>query len=93
MAKTWSDGTYLYNEDGFRQHLIFANIDENGEKGKPFYTYEACVVAITSILYDCMGKNSDALGGAHWFGKDASAGFIIDPTCVGTPDKKCGSNN
>ncbi|KAI9775326.1 MAG: hypothetical protein M1835_005863, partial [Candelina submexicana] len=89
----WSDGTYLLNEDGFRQSLTFGMIDENGERGKSFYTKEACVVAFTTILYDCVGSNSDTRGGVHFFGHDAVAGYYLDPNCVGSPDKKCGSSD
>ncbi|KAI9724775.1 MAG: hypothetical protein M1812_000051 [Candelaria pacifica] len=88
----YTSGAYLLNEDGFRQSLAFGMIDENGEKGKDFYTQEACVTAFTAILHDCMGSHSDTRGGVHLFGNNGVAGFYLDPTCVGSPDKKCGSN-
>ena len=92
VVSSWSNGTFLTNEDGFRQTLTFGLVDENGDKGGPFYGADACMAAITTILYDCAGQNSDTEGGLFYYGHDGVVAYSVDPTCVDSPGKTCGSH-
>ena len=92
VVSSWSNGTLLTNESGFRQNLTFGLVDENGDNGKPFYGVDACMAAITTILYDCAGQHSDTRGGLFFYGHDGVVAYSVDPTCVDSPGKTCGSH-
>ena len=76
------NGSYLTNEAGYRQHITFGLYDQNGERGAPFTSQSACEMAMTAIMYDCSGSNSDTRGGVYFYGHDGVVGYVIDPTCV-----------
>ena len=88
----FENGTVLTNKDGYQQKVTFTLLDRNGDKGAPWMTQSACVVAITTLLYDCAGSHGDTRGGAYIYGHDGLVAYGMDPTCVDSPGKKCGSN-
>ena len=92
VVSAWTNGTLLTNEFGFRQTLEFGLVDENGDRGRPFYGVDACMAAITTILYDCAGQHSDTEGGLFFYGHDGVVAYSVDPTCVDSPGKTCGSH-
>ncbi len=92
VASTWSNGTSLTNEAGFLQTLTFGLFDQNGDKGRPFYGMDACMTAVTTLLYDCAGGHGDTKGGLYFWGYDGVAGYNMDPTCVDSPGKTCGAH-
>ena len=91
IARTRSNGTALTNEDGFKQTLTFGILDQNGDKGRPFYGIDACITAVTTLLYDCTGEHGDTRGGMYFWGHDGVVGYTVDPTCVDSPGKTCGA--
>ena len=92
MVQKYANGTFLLNEEGFRQNFSIALIDGNGLKGAPFYNHAACVQALQTILYDCPGANGDTRGGIYFYGNDGVVAYGIDPVCMGTPQKACGAH-
>ena len=86
------NGTFLTNVEGYRQNLTFVLLDENGDRGKAWMSESACMVAITTLLYDCSGRHGDTRGGMYFYGHDGLVGYGVDPTCVDSPGKKCGKN-
>ena len=91
-VQSYSNGTFLLNEDGFRQGFSIALIDANGLKGAPFYNHAACMQALRTILYDCSGANNDTRGGLYFYGNDGVVSYGVDPVCIGTPEKPCGAH-
>ncbi|KAL8733998.1 MAG: hypothetical protein Q9166_001759 [cf. Caloplaca sp. 2 TL-2023] len=81
----------LTNVDGYRQELTFALLDENGDRGKGWYTKPACMTAFKTLMYDCQGSNDDTRGGEYSWGHDGVVTYTLDATCVDSPGKKCGS--
>lgn len=92
VVSTWSNRTLLTNEDGYRQTLMFVLADENRDKGRLFYGMDACTTAITTLLYDCAGVNSDTKGALYFWGHDGVVAYSVDPTWVDGPRMTCGSH-
>lgn len=85
VVGTRTHRTFLTSDDGFRQTLTFGLADKNGDKGRPFYGVDACMTAITTLLYDCAGVHSDTRGGLYFWGHDGVVAYSMDPTCVAGP--------
>ena len=74
------NGSPLTTEDGYTILLTFAVFDSNGDRARPWITQEACVVAFTTLLYDCSGEHDDTIGGGYFYGHDGVAGYQVGVT-------------
>ncbi len=71
------NGSTLMTEDGYTMLLTFAVFDSNGNRARPWITQEACVVAFTTLLYDCSGEHDDTIGGGYFYGHDGVVGYQV----------------
>ena len=90
VVSEFANGTIMTNVDGYRQNLTFVLLDENGDRGAAWMGQSACMLAMTTLLYDCSGSHGDTRGGMYFYGNDGVVGYGVDPTCVDSPGKKCG---
>ena len=70
-------GSTLMSEDGYTMRLEFAVYDSNGARARPWMTQETCVVAFTTLLYDCSGERGNTIGGGYFYGHDGVAGYQV----------------
>lgn len=92
VVSEFPNGTLMTNVDGYRQNLTFVLLDENGDRGAAWMGQSACMLAMTTLLYDCSGSHGDTRGGMYFYGHDGVVGYGVDPTCVDSLGKKCGKN-
>lgn len=64
-------------KDGYPMLLTFAIYDSNGERGRPWTTQDARVIAFTTLMYDCVGEHQDTIGGGYFHGHDGVTGYQV----------------
>ena len=82
-------GTPLTTEDGYTMLLTFAVYDSNWERARAWMTQEACVIAYTTMMYDCSGEHDDTIGGGYFYGHDGVAGYQVDVVSIFLNPVKC----
>ncbi|KAL8706585.1 MAG: hypothetical protein Q9201_000398 [Fulgogasparrea decipioides] len=70
------DGSPFKDNDGTPRTLTFLMLDVNGEKGRPWYGKDQCVLAIQTLMYDCEGGNvGNTRGGMYYYGHDGVVAY------------------
>ncbi len=69
--------------------LTFAVYDSNWERARAWMTQEACVIAYTTMMYDCSREHDDTIGGGYFYGHDGVAGYQVDVVSIFLNPVKC----
>ncbi|KAI4248977.1 MAG: hypothetical protein LQ352_005783 [Teloschistes flavicans] len=72
---TFANGTLFRDEDGKGRVLTFLMVDLNGPNGWLWYGKDQCMLAMQTLLYDCVGDHADTRGGMYYFGHDGVVGY------------------
>lgn len=73
--RRFANGTLFRDENGTPRVLTFLMLDVNGERGRPWYGKEQCVLAMQTLMYDCGGDHADTRGGMYYYGHDGVVGY------------------